>query len=133
MRVPHRQIEDAIDAVDREPASLLDQQRDRIGLKQQPRPSVRVAGAGVVGVEADAAAMQHAEEVGRDRTDPARAEFLAARTGVAHQAILDIGAHRSGPVARVGPVDREFGRALGDIDMERCQAERAEDGSSVAT
>ena len=51
-------------------------------------------------------------------------KFLRARPLFAHQAILDIGADRSWPVARVRGVDREFGLALGDVEIEPRHAER---------
>src|SRR3954470_17244566 len=100
------EVEDARPAVGRSPAGLLDEERQRVGLVDQPQAAVQVAGPDVARVEEDAAASEDAVGLGDQRGDPAGVEVLAARPVGAGLAAPDVGADPRVPVPGVRAVDR---------------------------
>ena len=70
------EVEDARPAVGRGAARLLDEERDRVGLVDEPQAAVQVAGPRVARVEEDAAAGEDAVGLGDQRGDPAHVEVL---------------------------------------------------------
>mmetsp|Transcript_38700 Transcript_38700/g.90534 ORF Transcript_38700/g.90534 Transcript_38700/m.90534 type:complete len:397 (+) Transcript_38700:1162-2352(+) len=89
-------------------AGLLDHEADRVGLVQQAQPPRLVRVLGVARVQEDAAAHQDAVRLGHHAGDPAHVEVLAARPGLAGQALIHIACDRLLPESAVGAVDREL-------------------------
>ena len=116
-------VENALAAGAGAAAGLLDQERDRIGLVEQPQP----AGLGrvlvVARIEEHAATHQDAVRFGDQRRDPAHVEILAARPAGAGQAFVDVALHRRLPEPAVRRVDREFLAACGCTAIVRMRQE----------
>src|SRR3954464_1653297 len=119
------EVEDARPAVGRGPARLLDDERQRVGLVEEPQAAVQVAGPDVARVEEDAAASEDAVGLGDQRGDPARVEVLAARPVGAGLAVLDVGADRRVPVRGFRAVDRVLAPPSRDADLGPGQHEAA--------
>jgi hypothetical protein len=99
-----------------------------IGLASYSRRSLpALAGIlGVLGIHEDAAAGQDAVHFGDHRRHPAHVEVLAARTGLAGQALVDVALHRLFPETHVRRVDRELFGFGGDLHVGVGQHEFAD-------
>ena len=134
-RVGHH-VEQLPGTGDRTGAGLLHQERHRRGFVHQPQATRLVRRPGVARIEEHAATAQDAVHLGDQARDPAHVEVLAARTGLARQALGHVALHRLLPEALVRRVDRELARLLGHpdrvageppvavaaIERERCDA-----------
>jgi len=121
-----RQIEDALAPGGGGTAGLLDEEGHRVGFVQQAQLAGLGRILGVLGVHEDAAAGEDAMHFGNHRGDPAHVEVLAARTGLAGQAFVDVALHRFFPETHVRRVDREFLGFSGDLHVGVGQHEFAD-------
>jgi len=121
-----RHAEDRLPAGARAAAGLLDEEADRARLVEQPEPTRLRGILRIARIHEDAAPHQDAVRLGDHRRDPAHVEVLAARAGLAGQALIDIALDRRLPEPAVGRVDRELVGIGRDPDAGVRQHELAE-------
>ena len=89
-------------------ARPLHYQRHGMGLVEQPKPALVIAGTRVSGVEKHPATDQDAQGLRHQRTDPPHVEIGAAIASAPGEAFVDVDANWTVPVPAIGCIDGEF-------------------------